>query len=172
MAGHPAPGAWFCCVGRFHSRRWAVPWGLKECAPEFRPKGDAPQGLLFALKCVLASGAAFPVLGNCPCHLPATVGSPSLRGLPSPGAAPWAPPHLGPHLWPLFASPRQAFLLDPLGPPASFPSAGISPSPLHLLITSKGVTPPPRPLLLTRLASATLRVATLFPACASLPPRS
>lgn len=134
-----------------------------------------PQGfrLLFALQGVLGSGEAFPVLGKCSRHLPAAVG----RSLP-----PWfalsgrralgssAPE---PHLWPPFASPRQAFSLDPLGPPASLPTAGISPRPPQFGYFQMG-NPSLRALYpspFSRAASATLWVATASsPPLASPPP--
>lgn len=82
MTERPVPGAWLCRVRGFHSRRWAVPRGWRSVRPGSGSRGNSPQGLLFALTGVLGSGAAFPVLGNCPCHLPAAVGGPSRRGVP------------------------------------------------------------------------------------------
>lgn len=123
--------------------------------------GNGPQVQLFALKGALGSGTAFPVLGNCPCHLPVAVGCPSLRRSPSRGAAPWEAPHPGPHLCPPFVSPRQAFSLGPLKPPASFPTTRISPRPPHHSVTSKGVNPLPPPRTLHPSPFLGLALATL-----------
>ena len=138
-------------------------------------RGGGPEGfrLLFALKGVLGSGEAFPVLGKCSRHLPAAVG----RSLP-PRFALSGRRALGssapePHLWPPFSSPRQAFSLDPLGPPASLPTAGISPRPPQLGYFQMG-NPSLRALYpspFSRAASATLWVATASsPPLASPPP--
>lgn len=85
------------------------------------------------------------MLGKCSRHLRAAVGRSlpprfSLSGRRALGSS--AP---RPHLWPPFASLRQAFSLDPLESPASFPTAGLSPSPPHLSATSKGVSGPSAP---------------------------
>lgn len=148
--------------------------GACALAPARRGGGPAGFGLLFAFKGVLGSGAAFPVLGNCPRHLPEAVGQslPPWLALSGRRALGCSAPQASP-----LASPRQAFSFDPLEPPASFPTAGISPSPPHLLVTSKGVpptsesSPPLYPSPLSRLASTTLRVATASPPpLGSLPP--
>lgn len=107
---------------------------------------------MFALKGVLARERLFRGSAVAPATSWLRLAGPSLSGSSSTGAAPWAAPRPGPHLWPPFASLYLAFSLDPSEPSASFPAAGILRVPPPR--TSQwGPLPPatPRPLPLRAL---------------------
>lgn len=99
---------------------------------------------MFALKGVLARERLFRGSAVAPATSWLRLAGPSLSGSSSTGAAPWAAPRPGPHLWPPFASLYLAFSLDPSEPSASFPAAGILQAPLPRTSQLPPVgTPPP-----------------------------